>query len=87
MGLGANLAAVTERDHYLCEEEREKEEVRTRPEDEREEIFEIMEGYGVDREATKPLLEQLCRRPEQWVRVSSPSSPIGREERLMESSS
>lgn len=68
MGLGAYLAAVTERDHYLCEERREQEEVRTCPEDEKEEIFEIMEGYGVDREATRPLLEQLCRSPEQWVR-------------------
>jgi hypothetical protein len=71
MGLGAYLAAVTERDHYICEENREREEVRTRPEDEREEIFEIMDGYGVAREATKPLVEQLERDSEQWVRVSS----------------
>lgn len=71
MGLGAYLAAVTERDHYICEEKREREEVQTRPEDEREEIFEIMDGYGVDRAATKPLVEQLEKDPEQWIRVSS----------------
>lgn len=70
MGLGAYLAAVTERDHYICEENREIEEVRTRPEDEKEEIYEIMDGYGLGREATNPLVEQLCRNPQQWVRVS-----------------
>lgn len=74
MGLGAYLAAVTERDHYICEENREREEVRVKPEDEMEEIYEIMEGYGLSREATKPLVEQLCSNPEQWVRVSLPNS-------------
>jgi VIT1/CCC1 family predicted Fe2+/Mn2+ transporter len=69
MGLGAYLAAVTERDHYICEENREKDEVQTRPEDEKEEIYEIMARYGLDREATKPLVEQLCSNPDQWVRV------------------
>lgn len=76
MGLGAYLAAVTQRDHYLCEEGREREEVRTRPEDEKEEIYEIMHGYGLDREVTKPLVERLCSNPEQWVRVSCPTAHI-----------
>lgn len=35
MGLGAYLAAVTDRDHYLSEEKREREEVMIKPEDER----------------------------------------------------
>lgn len=69
MGLGAYLAAVTERDHYLSEEAREREEVRTRPDDEKEEIYEIMEGYGLNRDATRPLVEQLASNAEQWVRV------------------
>lgn len=59
MGLGAYLAAVTERDHYLCEEQRERDEVRERPEDEMEEIYEILEGYGCDRSVlpkSNPLL-------------------------------
>lgn len=68
MGLGAYLAAVTERDHYLSEEAREREEVRTRPEDEREEIYEIMEGYGLDRDSTQPLVDKLSSNTEQWVR-------------------
>jgi VIT1/CCC1 family predicted Fe2+/Mn2+ transporter len=69
MGLGAYLAAVTERDHYLSEEKRERDEVATRPEDEREEIFEIMEDYGIGRDAARPLVEKLQRDPEQWIRV------------------
>jgi hypothetical protein len=69
MGLGAYLAAVTERDRYTSEENREREEVRTRPDDEKEEIYEIMDGYGLSREATKPLVEQLSQNPEQWIRV------------------
>jgi len=68
MGLGAYLAAVTERDHYLSEEKRERDEVATRPEDEREEIFEIMEDYGIGRDAARPLVEKLQRDPEQWIR-------------------
>lgn len=68
MGLGAYLAAVTERDHYISEEVREREEVRTRPDDEKEEIYEIMAGYGVDRDATRPLVEGLARDVEMWVR-------------------
>lgn len=70
MGLGAYLAAVTERDHYICEEDREREEVRTKPEDEKEEIYEIMDGYALDRDVTKPMVEQLSSNPDQWVRVS-----------------
>lgn len=69
MGLGAYLAAVTERDHYICEEQRERDEVATKPEDEKDEVYEIMDGYGVDREATRPLVDRLERNPEQWIRV------------------
>jgi VIT1/CCC1 family predicted Fe2+/Mn2+ transporter len=76
MGLGAYLAAVTERDHYICEENREREEVNIKPDDEREEIYEIMDSYGLSREATKPLVDQLCANPDQWVRVSVPNNLI-----------
>lgn len=72
MGLGAYLAAVTERDHFLSEEKREQSEVVDRPEDEKEEIYEIMQGYGISRDATKPLVDQLSANPVEWVRVRSP---------------
>jgi hypothetical protein len=72
MGLGAYLAAVTERDHYLSEERREREEVENTPEEEKEEIYEIMHAYGVQREAAKPLVDALSSNSEQWVRVCVP---------------
>lgn len=73
MGLGAYLAAITERDHYIAEEAREREEVRTRPQDEKEEIYEIMESYGLDRVVTKPLVDMLASNADQWVKVSGSS--------------
>jgi hypothetical protein len=74
MGLGAYLAAVTERDHYISEEQKERDEVQVKPDDEREEIYEILGGYGITRDASKPLVDCLCEDPEQWVRVSVPLS-------------
>lgn len=69
MGLGAYLAAVTERDHYISEEAREREECITRPEDEKEEIYEILDDYGLSREVTKPMVDRLCQDRENWIRV------------------
>lgn len=68
MGLGAYLAAVTERDHYLAEEVREREEVATKTEDEKEEIYKIMSAYDISREATRPLIEELVQNTDSWVR-------------------
>lgn len=70
MGLGAYLAAVTERDHYVAEEKREREEVELEPEVEKEEIYEIMSTYGVGRDAATPLVSALEHNVEEWVRVS-----------------
>ena len=70
MGLGAYLAAVTERD-YISEEKRERDEIQTKPEDEREEIYEIMDNYGIGRDASKSMVDCLCLNRENWVRVSS----------------
>jgi len=70
MGLGAYLAAVTERDHYLCEEKREKEEVQNMPEQEKEECYVILEKYGVPRGTLVPVVDALARNTEHWVQVS-----------------
>ena len=69
MGLGAYLATVTERDHYLSEETRERYEVINQPLDEEEEIYVIMDRYGIEREATRPLIESLKQDTVQWVKV------------------
>ena len=71
MGLGAYLAAVTERDHYISEENRERDEIQTKPEDEREEIYEIMDSYGIGRDASKSMVDCLFLDSGNWVRVSS----------------
>ena len=71
MGLGAYLAAVTDRDHYFSEEKREREEVDGKPEAEREECREILERYGVSKEASLLVVGDLCKDHESWVRVSA----------------
>lgn len=69
MGLGAYLAAATERDHYFAEKEREEDEVTHRPEDEKAEICEILEKYGIGRDACALVVRDLERSPENWVQV------------------
>lgn len=69
MGLGAYLAAVTERDHYICEEQREKDEVRDMPDQEKEECYVILEKYGVGREILVPVIEALSTNEPRWVEV------------------
>jgi hypothetical protein len=69
MGLGAYLAAVTERDRYMSEESRERDEVTTTPGAEVEEIYGIFARYGVDRTASKGVVESLMRDEDNWIRV------------------
>jgi VIT1/CCC1 family predicted Fe2+/Mn2+ transporter len=70
MGLGAWLAAETERKHYLVEEARERREVRDMPEAEEEEIFEIFDEYHVSRDAVRPVVDALRANEDMWVKVS-----------------
>ena len=69
MGLGAYLAAVTERDSYRSQEQREGlHGARCLPGEQRSEIFEILDRYGVSRDAAGPLVDELCADKGQWVR-------------------
>lgn len=69
MGLGAYLAAVTERDSYQSQEEKECIYGKScMPEDQRSEIYNILDKYDISRDAATPLVEELCRNREQWVR-------------------
>ncbi|CAM1503650.1 Fc.00g012410.m01.CDS01 [Cosmosporella sp. VM-42] len=68
MGLGAYLAAVTERDHYQSQEQREIYEVEHMPHAEKEEIYDILGNYHISRAASTPLVDELCKNPKQWVR-------------------
>ena len=71
MGLGAYLAAVTDRDHYFSEERRERKEVDEKPEAEKEECREILKKYGVSKEASHLVVRDLCKDHESWVQVSA----------------
>jgi VIT1/CCC1 family predicted Fe2+/Mn2+ transporter len=67
MGLGGYLAAQGDAEHYASERLREEREVVERVRDEEEEIYEIFDAYGVDRNAATPVLEALKRNPPAWV--------------------
>ena len=71
MGLGAYLAAVTERDRYLMEEKREREEVATKPEAEKQEIYDVLAPYGISKDASKAVVDDLVKNEDNWVRVGS----------------
>jgi vacuolar iron transporter family protein len=74
MGLGAYLASVTERDHFISEEKREKDEVENKPEDEKAEIHGILGKYGISQGACELVVQDLECNPDNWVQVRYPSS-------------
>lgn len=69
MGLGAFLAADTERQKYNAEELKEYDEVERCPDKERQECYDILEKYNISHDVITPVLDQLCQDPRQWVQV------------------
>ncbi len=67
MGLGGYLAARSDEDHYASEHSREEREIVDRLEDERAEVHEILEGYGLERESRNHVLAAFERNPKTWV--------------------
>lgn len=67
MGLGGFLAARTDAEHYANELLREQTEVRRVPEAERQEIYEILEPYGLEHHEISPIVNALERDPGKWV--------------------
>ncbi|QPG95207.1 hypothetical protein C2857_007836 [Epichloe festucae Fl1] len=83
MGLGAYLAAVTERDTYSSWEEREDaHNAACLPEERRSEIHGILEKYGVSRGAAAPLVDELCANANRdgWVRFKMDFGGLRMEE-------
>ena len=68
MGLGAYLAAVTERDSYNYQEVVQIDEIECKPEEQRSEIYCLLEKYHISRATAKPFIEDLCKNHEQWAR-------------------
>jgi VIT1/CCC1 family predicted Fe2+/Mn2+ transporter len=67
MGLGGYLAAKSDAEHYAKEREREKREVAEIPHEEMREVAEVFESYGLTKAETKPIVEALRQRPQQWI--------------------
>ena len=67
MGLGGYLAARSDAEHYFSERAREVSEVKEKKQAERTEVIDILRGYGVTEEESRPLVEALQRKPEAWV--------------------
>jgi len=67
MGLGGYLAARSDEDHYASEHKRESHEIVDRLEDERQEVHEILESYGLERESRDLVLAGFERHPDTWV--------------------
>jgi len=66
MGLGGYLAARSDAEHYASELAREESEIVERPQDERREVAEVFEHYGLSAEESRPLVEALAQRPVAW---------------------
>jgi VIT1/CCC1 family predicted Fe2+/Mn2+ transporter len=67
MGLGGYLAGRTDVDHYESERQREIDETVKLPDKEREEVEEILVGYGLPKAEAAPVVEALSRDPNRWV--------------------
>jgi VIT1/CCC1 family predicted Fe2+/Mn2+ transporter len=67
MGLGAWLAAESDRKAYYVEEAREKREVQEKPVKEEEQIYEILDQYHISRDASKGVVEALVVNEDLWV--------------------
>lgn len=70
MGLGAWLAAESDRKSYYVEEARERQEVEDCPDKEEEEIYEIFDQYHISRDASRGVVEALKVNKDCWVQVS-----------------
>ncbi len=67
MGLGGYLAAKSDAEHYEIERQREYREVREMPFEEKREVQQILEGYGMSPEESAPAVQAMSERPDDWV--------------------
>jgi VIT1/CCC1 family predicted Fe2+/Mn2+ transporter len=67
MGLGGYLAGRTDVDHYESERQREIDETVNLPDKERQEVEEILVGYGLPKANAAPVVEALSDDQNRWV--------------------
>jgi VIT1/CCC1 family predicted Fe2+/Mn2+ transporter len=69
MGLGEYLSASTRAKQWDVEYARETREVREMPAAEEEEIYEIFEPFGIERQYVRPIVDRLKTDEKAWVDV------------------
>jgi VIT1/CCC1 family predicted Fe2+/Mn2+ transporter len=69
MGLGGYLAARTDAEHYIAERAREKRETIEIPEEETREVVDLLEEYGLPRDAAETAAHALSQDRNRWVDV------------------
>jgi vacuolar iron transporter family protein len=67
MGLGGYLAARTDREHFVAEQEREYYEVDHVPDKEKEEVTDVFRNYGMDDVHIEPILTAMSADHKKWV--------------------
>lgn len=67
MGLGGYLAGRTEADHYKAELERERREVETVPENEKQEVRDVFADIGLSKETQDLIADEMAKDKEKWV--------------------
>ncbi|RUS47832.1 VIT1/CCC1 transporter family protein [Cohnella sp. AR92] len=67
MGLGGYLAARTDREHYENELERERREIIEVPEREKEEVAEVLRGWGLQEPNVQSAVNEISSDPNRWV--------------------
>lgn len=67
MGLGGYMAATSDAEHYHIEEQREYDEVKAIPDQEKQEVREIFESYGMRDVHIEPILKHFEGDHKMWV--------------------
>jgi vacuolar iron transporter family protein len=67
MGLGGYLAARNDAEHYAAERLREEREVIEKAAAEEHEVREILQGYGLNRQGSQPIIEAFRNDHKSWV--------------------
>ncbi|MGH9415625.1 MAG: VIT1/CCC1 transporter family protein [Terriglobales bacterium] len=66
MGLGGYLAARGDAEHYAAELAREESEIVERPDDERREVADILQAYGMSPAESTTVVTAMAQRPAAW---------------------
>ena len=67
MGLGGYLAAQSDNEHYASELQREIDETKELPDEERAEVAKVFKGYGLSPTEIAPIVDAICKDEKTWV--------------------